>query len=138
LIAFWGASISADSSAKRSQIMLTIQKEQMAVLGDHMREDYIKKTLRNLAELFPDNPTVNDEPATRSLIEYGIETAEVYAITARREVSLFIFLIQDLGRDFEKRPENKWIEELLLDPELEEQEKMDLIYTRLELAGKTL
>jgi hypothetical protein len=118
--------------------MLTILKGQMALLGDHMREDYIKKTLMNLSELFPDDPTVKDEPATRDLIEYGIKTAEGYDITARREVSLFIFLIQDLGRDFEKLPENKWIEELLLDPELEEQEKMDVIYTRLELTGRKL
>jgi hypothetical protein len=115
--------------------MLTIKKEQMNALGDHMREDYIKRTLRNLAELFPDDPAVRDEPAMRALIEYEIGRAEVYSITRQREVSLFIFLSKDLGADFEKSPENRWMEEILLDEELEEQEKMDVIYKRLELAA---
>jgi hypothetical protein len=114
--------------------MLTIRKVQLAVLGASMREDYIATTLQDLARLFPDEPEIKDEPATRALIEFGIERAEQYGIKRRREVTLFIFLVQDLGRDFEKQPENAWVDELLLDPELEEQEKMDLIYARLELA----
>lgn len=115
--------------------MLTIRKEQMEVLGQEMREDYIRATLRNLVELFPDVPAVRDEALMRDLIEFGIARAEEYGITRSREVSLFIFLVQDLGRDFEKRPENVWIDELLQDPDLEEPEKMDLIYARLELAA---
>lgn len=115
--------------------MLTIRKEQMDVLGEEMREDYIRTTLRNLAELFPDDPTVRDEAVMRNLIEFGIGRAAEYGVTRSREVSLFIFLVKDLGRDFEKQPENVWIDELLHDPELEEQEKMDLIYARLELAA---
>lgn len=115
--------------------MLTIRKEQMDVFSDEMREDYIKRTLQNLAQLFPDDPAVKDEPAMRALIEDGIRRAEAYSITRLREVSLFVFLVKDLGPDFEKQPENAWVDELLLDPELEEQEKMDLIYARLELAA---
>src|SRR5258705_12955457 len=115
--------------------MLSIGKEQMALLGASMREEYIVTTLQNLAKLFPNEPAIKDEPATRDLIEFGIERAEQYGITRRREVTLFIFLVQDLGRDFEKQPENAWVEELLLDPELKEQEKTALIYTRLELAA---
>ena len=115
--------------------MLTIRKEQMEVLGEEMREDYFRTTMQNLAELFPDDPSVKDEAAMRDLIAFGIERAADYGLTRTREVSLFIFLIQDLGRDFEKQPEHGWIDELLQDPELEEQEKMDLIYARLELAA---
>jgi hypothetical protein len=114
--------------------MLTIQKEQMAVFSDQMREDYIKRTLQNLAQLFPDDPAVKDESAMRVLIDDGIRRAEAHGITRLREVSLFVFLVKDLGPDFEKRPENHWIEEILLDEELEEQEKMDVIYRRLEAA----
>src|SRR5258705_7457945 len=115
--------------------MLSIGKEQMALLGASMREDYITATLEDLAKLFPHEPAINDETATRALIELGIERAEQYGITRRREVTLFIFLVQDLGRDFEKQPENAWVEELLLDTELEEQEQIDLIYARMELAA---
>ena len=114
--------------------MLTIRKEQMGVLGEEMREEYFRTTMQNLAELFPDDPSVKDEAAMRDLIAFGIERASDYGVTRSREVSLFIFLIQDLGRDFEKQPEHAWIDELLQDPDLEEQEKMDLIYARLELA----
>lgn len=115
--------------------MLTIRKEQMEVLGQEMREDYIVATLRNLAELFPDDPAVKDEALMRDLIDFGIVRAAEYGLTRRREVSLFIFLVHDLGRDFEKRPKNVWIDELLHDPELEEPEKMDLVYARIELAA---
>jgi hypothetical protein len=94
--------------------MLTIQKEQMAVFSDQMREDFIKRTLQNLAQLFPDDPSVKNEPAMRALIEDGIRRAEAHGITRLREVSLFVFLVKDLGADFEKRPENQWIDEILL------------------------
>ncbi len=115
--------------------MLTIRKDQMAAFSDHLREDYIKRTLKNLAQLFPDDAALKDESATRALIEYAIGRAEVYRITAAREVSLFIFLVKDLGADFEKRTEHRWMEEVLLDEELDEGEKMDVIYTRLEVAA---
>jgi|SRR6266545_2371971 len=118
--------------------MLTINNEQMAVFSDQMREEFIKRTLRNLAELFPDDPAIKDEPAMRALIEYGIGRAQAYGISRQREVSLFIFLVKDLGADFEKRPENRWAEEILVDTELEEQEKMDVIYSRLEVAAGNL
>jgi hypothetical protein len=116
--------------------MLTIGKDQMALLGASMREEYVASTLKDLAKLFPDEPAIKDEVATRALIEFGIERAEEYGITRGREVTLFIFLVQNFGRDFEKQPQNVWIQELLVDPQLEEPEKMDLIYTRLQLAGK--
>ncbi len=105
----------------------------MEILGTELREDFVKSTLENLVQLFPDDPLVKDQAAMRELIEFGIARAAEYDIKRGREVSLFIFLTLDLGRDFEKQPENIWIEELLHDPELDEQEKMDLIYARLEL-----
>ncbi len=114
--------------------MLQIRQEQMDHLGASKREDFIAATLKDLAKLFPDEPSVKDERAARALIEFGIDRAAQYGITRGREVTLFIFLVQDLGRDFEKQPERTWLQELLLDSDLEEQEKMDLVYTRLELA----
>ena len=109
----------------------------MATLGEQSLEVYIKKTVRDLAELFPDDPAVKNEASMRTLIEYGIAMAESYEIRARRDVSLLIFLVHDMGQGFEKLPANQWIETLLLDKELDGQEKMDIIYRRLEVAAGT-
>ena len=115
--------------------MFTIRQEQMDHLGASKREEFVESTRQNLEQMFPYEPSIKDEPVVRSLIEFGIERAGQYGISRGREVMLFIFLVQDMGRDFEKQSNNVWVQELLADTELEEQEKMDLIYARLQLAA---
>jgi len=110
----------------------------MAALSDPAREAYIKRTHENLVKLFPEDPRVKDEKAMRATIEDGIERAGGYGIHSQREVSLFIFLLHESGPDFERKGRNRWMERVLRDQGLEEQEKMDLIYKRLSIAaGKT-
>jgi hypothetical protein len=117
---------------------LQIRPEQMAALSDPAREAYIKRTHENLIKLFPDDPRVKDEKAMRVTIEDGIERAGKYGIRRQREVSLFIFLLHESGPDFERKGRNRWMERILRDEHLEDQEKMDLIYKRLSIsAGKT-
>ncbi|MBI5384817.1 MAG: hypothetical protein HZA90_09040 [Verrucomicrobia bacterium] len=115
--------------------MLTIRKEQMAVLSAYSREGFILKTLQKLPKVFPEDPKAKEEAAMRPIIEAGIARAAAYGIGRERETSLFIFLVKDLGPDFEKHPSRRWMLGLLQDPEMDEQEKMNLIYKRLEIAA---
>ena len=115
--------------------MLTIRKEQMTLLAEHMREIYVQKTLKNLAKLFPEDPKAQDETAMRALIKEGIVKAAGYGITGERETSLFIFLMQEHGAGFEKQKDKRWMQRILLNEELEEEQKMDLLYKRLEIKG---
>jgi hypothetical protein len=115
--------------------MLTIRKEQMAALSTYMRESYFLQTRQKLARLFPDDPRIKDRPTMRTLIEEGIRQAAAYRMVEQRAVTLFIFLLFDLGVGFEKQPSKRWMQRILLDKELDAQEKMDVIYKRLELAA---
>lgn len=115
--------------------MLTIRKAQMDVLSAYARECFIKKTSQNALKLFPDDPKIKSEPALRALIEGGIAQAASYGIEGEREVGLFIFLACDFGLGFEKQKDKRWIQRILLDKSFDGQEKMDVIYKRLELAS---
>ena len=115
--------------------MLTIRKEQWAVLSACARESFIQKTLLKLPKVFPDDPNAKDEAAMRPLIEAGAIRASAYGIGRERETTLFIFLWKDLGPDFEKQPGRQWMLGILQDKEMDEQEKMNLIYKRLEIAA---
>jgi len=116
-------------------VILKIRQEQVALLDGEMRERFIERTLAGLPAVFPDDPRVRDERAMRALIEDGIARAAGFRITGAREVSLFVFLLHEYGPDFEEQEGRGWMGRILWDRGLGEGEKMDLIYTRLELAS---
>jgi hypothetical protein len=115
--------------------MLTIRKEQMAVLSAYMRETYFQQTLLKLARLFPDDPRLRDETTMRALVETGIQRAASYGIVQQRAVTLFIFLQHEFGPNFEKQPDKRWMERILTNKDYDGEEKLDVIYKRLDLAA---
>jgi hypothetical protein len=116
--------------------MLTIRAAQMAALTAPHRERFVDRTLATLAGLFPGDPRLADETAIRAEIRAGVARAESYDITRDREVGLFVVLVHALGLGFEERPDRRWIAAILRDANLEEQAKLDLIFTRLHLAER--
>lgn len=113
--------------------MLTIRREQMAALSACQRERYVTRMVRKLDQLFPRNSSADDDQTRRALVVDGIARAAKYEITSEREVALFVFLMKEYGPGFEQQKDKRWMESILADKILDEQEKMDLIYKRLEL-----
>jgi hypothetical protein len=119
--------------------MLVIRNAQMAALGRPMLERYVRKTLRDIRELFPGDPRFEEEAAVRALIGHGISSARRYGIEGEREVSLYIFLACEYGSDFDTQGDKPWIQSLLAAENLDASSKMDLIYERLRIlaAGRS-
>jgi hypothetical protein len=114
--------------------MLIIRREQLAVFRARDHQRFIEDTLQSLPEVFPGDPRVQDEHTMRELIEDGIARAARHGLTATREVSLYVFLLHEFGPDFETRGETRWMGAILRSTDKRPSEKLDLIYTRLELA----
>jgi hypothetical protein len=116
--------------------MLTIRHEQMAALVAPHRERFVRKMLADLAKLFPGDPRLEDEPATRAMIEDAVARAAVFDLEGTRELGLFIYLVHDYGPGFETAPDKSWMGALLRDQTLEARVKLDVIYARLEAAAR--
>ncbi len=114
--------------------MLIIRNEQLPVLGFSQRQAFIDKSLADLKELFPGDARVQNESATRALIEDAVARAGKFGIESAREVSLFIFLVQELGAGFESEAGHEWMQPLLRDHTIPASARLDLLYARLEAA----
>ncbi len=112
--------------------MLHIRKEQMEVLDAYMLERFTEKMLLHVREVFPEETKDKDKQEIRDLIEEGIKRASGYGITEEPQVALFIDLIMGLGIDFEKQRANLWMLPVLEREDLNQHEKIDLIYQRLQ------
>jgi hypothetical protein len=116
--------------------VLTIRSEQIAIFEAPARERFIEDVLCSLPEVFPGDPRVLDRPAMRVLIEEGIAGADRLGLKRGREITLYVFLLHELGPDFEDREPTRWIGSILRDPGLDPPAKLDLVYARLELASR--
>jgi len=116
--------------------MFVIRKEVMDVFEAHMREQSIQKCMAQVHEVFPEAAARQGEPALRKLVESGMEKAASYQILGEREVMLFVDLMMELGANFLEEPKYKWIEATLKKPDFNEQQKMDIIYQRLEATSR--
>jgi len=112
--------------------MLLIRKKQMKILNAVMRERFIQKMLEHLRDVFSEEIKDKPDEEMRTVIEDGISKASEYNIREEQEVALFIDLIVGMGRDFAKQEGNEWMLSILEKPKLNEHEKMDLLYTRLQ------
>jgi len=116
--------------------MFVIRKEMMAIFEVHMREQFVRKALAQIREVFPDAAQKQGEPQLRALIESGIDKAAGFGVLSEREVLLFVDLMMELGSKFAEEPKYKWIGATLEKSDLNEHQKMDIIYQRLEAASK--
>jgi hypothetical protein len=115
--------------------MLVIRRQQMDVLTAPHREEFLRRAVRSLVRLFPEDPRHADETAVRAFIAGAVEQAGLYGVAREREVLLFLYLAFDQGLGFEARPGQAWIEGILRDGTLDQREKMDIVYARLEAAA---
>lgn len=113
-------------------LMLEINQSQIDQFNLIMFNQFVEKTKLHLHELFPEKMALLDEDIIHEKIMSGKTKAKIYSITSERDVVLFIALSIVLGDNFDKAQENQWIQAILVNSTLMQQEKMDLIYARLD------
>lgn len=109
--------------------MLKLREEQVAAMVFAARERYIRGVIATLPDVFPEDPAVHDGPAMHALVTSAIGRAAAYGIHDDREVTLFVYLLHELGEEVDRTP---WIVAILRSEELAAAEKMNAIYDRLE------
>ena len=93
--------------------MLTIRKEQIAVLEEYVRESFEENTLVYLKDKYPEQTNNKTDKEMIAFIREGIEKAAGYSITEREDVVPYIEYMVRLGSDFDKNPEHKWAAAIL-------------------------
>lgn len=117
--------------------MLQIRQAQIDVMRASMRRNYEEKLIKHLSSAFPEEIKKLQGPpgklsALRQFIDEGIKEAEKFGLQRERNVTLFIDLMMGLSPDFLRQREHGWIVGLLTKVDLNETEKMDVIYKRLQ------
>ena len=115
--------------------MLRIRQEQVDALDLAREDDFIRRTMLHVRQLFAGRRFEN-EPL-RALIDAGIRKANAYALPAERDTALLVDLMVALGADFDLQPENAALAAVLNDRELTGESRIDLVFelVRLRPAG---
>ena len=117
--------------------MLQIRKEQIAAFEKVMRQKFEDRTVAHIAEEFPEEHQLmldkdGGDAKVRALVWEGVERAAGYGITSEEPTTLYIDLMMGIAPDFDVQADMDWAREVLEDPDLPEDAKMDLIYSELE------
>jgi hypothetical protein len=114
--------------------VLVLRPDQMDALAAPHRERFVRKTLENLARVFPGDSRLADEASVRALIDDAWARAAGYGLARERELALFIYLVFEHGPGFERQAGCRWMQSILTNGALDGPMKMDLIYARLQKA----
>lgn len=112
--------------------MLEITNSQIDKMNAVMFHQFVEKTKLHLNELFPEKMALMEDDVIHQQILADKKKANRYSITSERDVVLYIALSIVLGNNFDEAQENKWIKAILKNATLIQQEKMELIYARLD------
>jgi hypothetical protein len=115
--------------------MLTIRKEQMAVLEAYMMRKYVDRVVQKIARTFPGKYKQEGQERTRLMVQAGIEKAAGYSITEDDEVERFVLVLAEYGMEFERAPERIECQQILEDKELPGDAKVSLVCRQLKAAG---
>src|SRR5262245_34209606 len=115
--------------------MFTIRKEQMAVLGSHVRRKYEDRVIARIAKAYPERYRQDGEEKIRYFVQAAIEKSEQHGIEEDDDAERFILLLFAHGLDFEKSPDMAECRQILEDKELPADAKVSLLYRELEPGG---
>lgn len=113
------------------QAMLTIRRQQMAVLEAAMLVRFRARLLRDLRTDLPTETAKLPDKRLVEIINEGLLRSRRYGVTTERDVSLYVFLMVRHSPRFEETPEMAWAKKILLKPNLNGEGKMNLIYQLL-------
>jgi hypothetical protein len=110
--------------------MLSIRKEQMAVLAQYMLDKFAEAMVEHIRQSFPALYDERGEAGVREMIQYGIRRAQTYGIDVHQDICRFIDLMAVFGREFDKDPNLPWASRILNDPAIEDSAtRMHQLYT---------
>ena len=112
--------------------MLTIRKEQMAVLEAHLDGRFRVSLRQHLRAEFATETTGKTDTELGQLIQLAIERARGYEVTTERDIALFAGMMIMKGRDFDRDPKLLWVRKILIKKDLDGTARMEAIYRRLE------
>jgi len=101
----------------------------MQVFNNQVLEDFETRVYLHLTSEYA-SARCTTENEVRQLIRLGIQRANGYRITTEYDVARFIDLMYLLSPDFDSNPQSAWIRDVLSDPQIPDDKKMDLIYDK--------
>lgn len=107
--------------------MLTIRREQMAVLERCMFKRFEDRMVVRLSTSYPQQCAAMSEPALRDMIREGTKQAAVYRVTAEFDVERYLECMVLYGVDFDTADRTLWAGEILRAEGVEGSEKMNRI-----------
>jgi hypothetical protein len=111
--------------------MLVIRKEQMAVLEAAVGKRFREQLQAHLRQEFVEQTQPLSDAQLREAIDEGIRRGRLYGITTERDLMLFVDLTFILAPKFEEARGMEFARRVLLNSELDGEEKMSLIYQQL-------
>jgi hypothetical protein len=96
-----------------SKSMLTIRKEQYAVLQKVELEKFVGEACGHLRQFFPDQFGALGETKVRELIHFAAQRSVRYGIAAKADVLKYIDLMILFGQDFDTDEHLKWANQIL-------------------------
>jgi hypothetical protein len=111
--------------------MLTIRKEQMAAFERHLVARFETRLRRHSRSEFKAQTDGMTEEQLGAFIASSLQRGRSYGLTTERELTLFVDLLFLNSLNFDLAPERKWARTILVNPDLEGETKLSLIYQRL-------
>jgi hypothetical protein len=109
--------------------MLVIRSEQVTALEQSAVQGFVEQTLDHVRPHFPNHWRVVGEERLAEVIRLGVERADEYGLTSRRDVTLYINLMLLLGSRFDRDPQLPWAAATLTDPAISDpQARIDRTY----------
>jgi hypothetical protein len=111
--------------------MLIIRKAQMVALSDYRLRAFETRLVHHIGGAFPTQYEQMGEEGARALIRRGMEIASEFGIEAERDMVAFIELMVEFGETFDSALYEDWALEILEDPTLGGQAKIQLFRSRM-------
>jgi hypothetical protein len=97
----------------RGYTTLRIRQAQLAVFSQVEVRKFEEWMLVHLKKFFPKQCALAGEPGLQEMIQYGIQRAAAYRITAKRDVCKYIDLMIVFGRNFDTDRRHQWAGKIL-------------------------
>jgi hypothetical protein len=93
--------------------MLTIRKEQFAVLAHLEARKFEKWMLVHLKRFFPTQCALFGDQRIKEMVRHAIQRAPIYGITSKRDVCKYIDVMIFFGREFDSDERSRWAGNIL-------------------------
>ncbi len=117
---------------------MIVRQEQLNTLSESATSDFENRVVAHLSKCFPAESEVLQEQGVREIIQYGMERAASYDVSAERDVCKYIDVMMVFGRDFDKDEDLPWASRILNDKVLNNPTaRIDRLFTVAKEHGET-